>query len=164
MQIPCYACCFLKLPLRHQMAQRELYKWQMIKYIKPHKLTSSWPQSQVPQGKAGGLRSDCTISPTGMNLQSIWGLSCKDAGTPDGLWILNICVCRGCLIFLEINWHFGQEGYFTQHQSHVSLSLEKSLNFISKNTPGLSCQCTMTASRPREWARGLLPGCASTES
>lgn len=164
MQIPCYACCFPKLPLRHQMAQQELYKWQMIKCIKPHKLTSSWPEYQMPQGKAGGLRSNRTILPTGMNLQSIWGLSCEDTGTPDGLWFLNICVCRGCLIFLEINWHFGQEGCFSQHQSRVSLGSDNLWISLEEMPPGLPCQCTMTAPRPREWVRGLLPGCASTQS
>lgn len=149
MQIPCYARCFPKLPLRQQMAQRELYKWQMIKWIKPHKLTSSWPYYQVPQGKAGGQRSECTILPTGMNLQSIWGLSYEDEGTPDGLWILNIWVCKGCFIFLEIIWHVGQEGCFSQHQSYVLLSSDNLWIALEKIAPGL-CQCTMTTSRPKE--------------
>lgn len=147
MQIPCYARCFPKPPLRHQMAQWELYKWQMIKRIKPHKLTSSWPPSQVPQEKAGGPRSDCTLLPTGMNLQSIWGLSHADAGTPDGLRILNICLCRGCLIFLETIRHSGQEGCFSQHQSHVSLGSGNLWSSLEETAPGL------LASAPRR-----LPG------
>lgn len=39
----------------------------------------------MPQAKSGGPGSNGTILPTGMNLQSIWGLSGEDAGTPDGL-------------------------------------------------------------------------------
>lgn len=76
----------------------------------------------MPPGKSGGPGSNGTILPIGMNLQSIWGLSCEDTGTPDGPWVLNICICRGCLIFLKMNWHFGQEEGFSQHQSHTSLS------------------------------------------
>lgn len=110
----------------------------------------------MPQGEAGGLRSNCTILPTGMNLQSICGLSCEDTGTPDGLGILNICVCRGCLIFLEINWHFGQEGCFHQHQSHVSLGSDNFWISLEEIPPGSPCQRTMTASRPKSEGRACF--------
>ena len=98
----------------------------------------------MPQGKSGGPGSNGTILPIGMNLQSIWGLSREDTGTPDGLWILNICICRGCLVFLEMNWHFGQEEGFSQHQSHAFLSSDSLWISLEGIPPGFPRQHAMT--------------------
>lgn len=98
----------------------------------------------MPPGKSGGPGSNGTILPIGMNLQSIWGLSCEDTGTPDGLWVLNICICRGCLIFLKMNWHFGQEEGFSQHQSHTSLSSDSLWISLEGMPPGFPHQHAMT--------------------
>lgn len=56
---------------------------------------------------------------------------------------LNICVCRGCLIFLEMNWHFGQEGCFSLHQSLVSLSSDSLWISLEATSPGFPRQRTM---------------------